>query len=69
MTEKGNFELVIEPGDRCAPEIEKLTKLGAENRDYLVPHIKTSDPDLAAKLDAFKKRKRSRNKPSPAAST
>ncbi len=58
VDEKG-WKIVPETGSSFAPEFEKIKKLGRESRKYLLSHVKTTDPDLAAQLDALKKGKQS----------
>ncbi len=58
VNENGSFTLV--PDIACAPELEKTRKLGPENRSYFLSKVKTTDPELAAQIDALKKKKRSR---------
>ncbi len=60
VNEKGSFSLVEEPGSACAQELAKTTKLGPENRKYLLSKFKANDPKTQAELDALKKRETNR---------
>ncbi len=59
VTDKG-WTAVPVTGSGCADEFEKTRKLGVESREYFLSHVKTTDAELAARLDALKKKKQSR---------
>ncbi len=60
VNDKG-WAMVPKNGSACADEFEKTGKLGLESRKYFLSHVKTTDPDLAAKLAALKKREKGPN--------